>query len=1178
MLLGVPGARPSPSASAWAIGAVRIPWTIRARRAAFTDAVTDSSGAIIPAFPGLSLIHSYLQRWQFSAATHCGWTNYKEGDMSSEHWAKRTGWLLSFAVLIISLRFVAPMSVSAQVAGATLSGTVTDPSGAVVLNSQMTIKNEGTGVTRNVSTDAAGFYSVPNLVPGAYELTVTASGFKTQVRSGIRLTVGAEQSLNITMEVGQVTQTVEVTGAAPTVQLATSTIGNVVDSTTVVELPLNGRDWTQLATLQSGVNLVQTQVTSGFTAPRGNRGFGTQLTISGTRPQMNNYRLDGISIVDYSGGSPGSVLGISVGVDAIGEFSVLTSNYAAEYGRTSGGVINAVTRSGTNGFHGDVYWFLRDEGLDSRGYFDAAQLPPFHRNQFGASAGGPIQKDKMFFFANYEGYRQVLGVTNVDNVPSQDARNGIIHNADGTITNITVDPKVKPYLVFWPLPNAGLVGVGNVGHFNVVASQNARENFVTNRIDRKISEKDSISGSWFLDKGYIAQPDTLNDVLLGNTSIRIMTTAEETHVFSPSVVNSFRIGYSRMHPIQNQPLSAIIPQAADTSLGALPGRAAPGLTVAGLRTFQGGLGAASHNDQRWNSYQLYDDAFWTKGAHSLKLGFAFENMRHSPENLSAHNGSFFFNGLTQFLQNQLHRADGPTQFIRVGLRQTLYGGYVQDDWRFRPNLTLNLGLRYEAVTVPSEVHGQLGNLRQFLTDTMPTLGSPLILNPTLRNFEPRVGFSWDPFHNGKTAVRGAFGIFDVLPLTADFFTATTSTFPFVTQVSVAKTFPQGSFPKVLTSLINAGAANSFAYQSYQFNPPRNYVMIWNLNVQRQLTPNTTLTLGYVGNHGVHMYNRSDDANTVLPVQYVNGVPLWPIPVGNGIQANPNINGPLQLGMWDGDALYDGLDVTLSKKFSHGFQAQGSYTWGKNIDTSSATTIPDPYSNSVATLYWFCSRCRRGLSDYNVGQNLTVNYIWDIPTPNSWGAVASYALGGWEVGGILTAHGGVPVSPLMAGDPLGQNNTIPNDFPDIVRSPGCQSLVNPGNVNNYVKLNCIALPKATPAIAAKCQAFGIQDGEPPKPGTCANLSGNAGRNSIVGPGVLNYDFSLFKNNRIKRISDSFNVQFRAEFFNILNHSNFETPVDNNTFFNEDGSRIDGAGALDGLSTTAREIQFGLKLIW
>jgi hypothetical protein len=492
---------------------------------------------------------------------------------------------------ILGFLFSAPLR--AQVSGATLSGTVTDPSGATVPNAQITITDLGKQASRTVTTDSDGFYTAPNFVPGIYEVRATALGFSTKVQSGIQLTVGAKQVLNIRLAVGQVAETVQVTVEAPQVELMSSTLGNVVNSTTVVELPLNGRDWAQLATLESGVNTLQTQITGGFTAPRGNRGFGAQLTISGTRPQMNNYRLDGISIVDYSGGAPGSVLGITLGVDAIGEFSVLTSNYSAEYGRTSGGVLNAVTRSGKNQFHGDAYWFIRDEGFDARGYFDAASVPPFHRNQFGVSGGGPIQRDKTFFFANYEGFRQTLATTNPDKVPSQDARNGIIvgggapladcssYNTATTTasqytlripgqSNICVSNVVIPYLDIWPLPNGGPIGNGNTGRYNVVTSQNAEENFVTARIDHRFSEKDSLFGTWFLDKARMSQPDVLNTVRLGNISTRLMVTAEETHVFSPSLVNSLRIGYSRIHPTQNLPIAGLRPVATDKTLGALP--------------------------------------------------------------------------------------------------------------------------------------------------------------------------------------------------------------------------------------------------------------------------------------------------------------------------------------------------------------------------------------------------------------------------------------------------------------------------------------------------------------------------------------------------------------------------------------------------------------------------------
>src|ERR1700730_7876968 len=292
----------------------------------------------------------------------------------------------------------------AQISGATLSGTVTDPSGAVVPQATMTIKNVATGITRSNTTSTAGFYSAPNLLPGVYEVKAEAQGFSSKIQTGVNLTVGEQQVLNFTLQVGQMSTVVEVSTEAPNVDLASSTISAVVSSTTVRELPLNGRSWTDLATLQPGVNSIQTQ--PDFTAgpDRGKRGFGNQLTIDGARPQQNNYRLDGISINDYDNGSPGSVLGVDLGVDAIQEFSVLTSNYSADYGRASGGVINGITKSGTNQFHGDAYWFLRSEVLDARNFFDTS-LPPFHRNQFGASGGGPIKKDKSFVFADYQGIR-----------------------------------------------------------------------------------------------------------------------------------------------------------------------------------------------------------------------------------------------------------------------------------------------------------------------------------------------------------------------------------------------------------------------------------------------------------------------------------------------------------------------------------------------------------------------------------------------------------------------------------------------------------------------------------------------------------------------------------------------------------------------------------------------------
>jgi hypothetical protein len=1058
----------------------------------------------------------------------------------------------------------------AQVTGATLSGTVEDASGARLPQAQISIRNVSTAITTGATVDSSGFYTVPNLLPGSYEVTASARGFATQIERGITLTVGAEQVLNFRLRVGNVSEKVEVTGAAPAVQLGTSNIGGVVESRVMVDLPLNGRDWTQLATLQAGVNVVETQQPLSNAAARVNRGFGNSVAISGTRPQANNYRLDGISVVDYSGGPPGSVLGVALGVDAVAEFSVVTANSSAEYGRTSGGVVNAVTKSGTNQIHGDAYWFLRDEDFDARNFFDR-QIAPFHRNQFGVSAGGPIQKDKTFFFADYEGFRQALGTTAVDNVPSQDARNGILHNADGSTTTIKVDPLVQPFLAFWPLPNAGLIGTGNTGHFLTVINAVSRENFVTARIDRKFSDKDSIFGTYLYDPALVESPDALQTVLNSNNSGRQTIALEETHVFTPSLVNSVRVGYSRVSANSSKTLSLINPLAGDTSLGAFAGQGPPTISVPGLTAFGGGKGALSTIFHHWNSYQVYDDAFLTRALHSLKFGFAFERMQDNVLSSQRPDGSFTFPSLEGFLLNQPTTFQGgvPGSFTPRGERASLFGGYLQDDWRWRPNLTLNLGLRYEASTVPTEIQGKLENL-QVLTAVPPGhLGSPLFNNPTLRNFEPRVGFSWDPFRDGKTALRGAFGIFDKLPILDEAYQLYTACAPFATFIT-GTGLATGSFPTGAAA-VGKVLPSTLRYCYAQFNPKRNYVEIWNLNVQRQLTATTTMTVGYVGNHGVHMVNRNDSYNMVIPTATPQGY-LWPSPIGSGTLLNPNAGAILGL-VWGGTALYDALEVQVTKRVSHGFQVQGSYTWAKGIDTGSANTVSDPYTNSITSLLWFCNSCRRGLSDFNIAHSLVANYLWDVPTPKNWGVIASHVLGGWEVGSIIVAHTGIPFTPLIGGDPLGTRSSDPFAYPNRLHGPGCGSPVNPGNPNNYIKLNCFALPVAPTSLAAQCSPFGFPSA--PITGTCANLLGDAGRNSIVGPGLVNVDFSVFKNIHIR---EALNAQFRAEFFNIFNRANFAAPIDNETLFTQAGTAVSGAGAIDQTATTSRQIQFALKFIW
>jgi hypothetical protein len=427
--------------------------------------------------------------------------------------------LTVFSILVIL--FSVP--IGAQVAGGTLSGTITDPSEKLVPQAQVSITNVATGITTTVSTNSDGFYIAPNLLPGEYQVTVSAKGFSTETKKGISLTVGAHQVFNLTLQVGSAARTVvEVTTEAPAVQLASSDISAVVNANTVRELPLNGRSWTDLAALQPGVETIQTQPSFATGSDRGNRGFGQQLTISGARPQQNNYRLDGVSLNDYANGAPGSVLGGNLGVDAIQEFSVLTSNYSAEYGKTSGGVVNAVTRSGTNTFHGSVYEFLRNSALDARNFFEdpTAAKASFKRNQFGGAIGGPLVKNRTFFFADYEGIRQSKGIANLNFVPSPAARSGNIHDTTtGQPVTVTVDPAIQKYLALYPVP-ALCDPAADVCKSVFNGQQVVSENFVTTRIDHKFSEKDSLFGTYLYDKTPYSSPDSFGNVGLNTLSSR----------------------------------------------------------------------------------------------------------------------------------------------------------------------------------------------------------------------------------------------------------------------------------------------------------------------------------------------------------------------------------------------------------------------------------------------------------------------------------------------------------------------------------------------------------------------------------------------------------------------------------------------------------------------------------
>jgi outer membrane receptor protein involved in Fe transport len=1191
--------------------------------------------------------------------------------------------LSSFCGLFLIVLFVlgsrGALSLHAQAIGGTILGVVTDPSGGAVPNVEISIANTATGLVTKFTTTAEGFYSVPNLLPGPYQVTAKSAGFSTAVVNGITLTVGAQQSVNIALKVGETSQQVEVTSTALSVELASSTLSDVVSGSEVRDMPLNGRSWTDLAQLQPGVNAVHTQAAAS-TSDRASRGWGTALSVSGARPTSNNYTLNGISLNDNMNTAPGSFLAGNLGVDSIGEFSVLTGNFSAQYGKSAGGMINAITKSGTNEFHGSAYEFLRNSAMDAKNFFDpAGPISPFRRNQFGASAGGPIQKDKTFVFGDYEGLRQSLSLSQVVNVPSAAARAGNLCSPPNCATthtimdptlglqdsvtcatpgnpsnctyplggpvppgNVTcnsstnvctapppfaINPNVAAFLPLWPLPNGQIIcpfascvsGAGDTGLYAFSGSQVTPENFATVRLDRKIGDKDNLFGTFLIDRQSQSQSDSLGDMTTSRSINRQTWTVEDSHTFSPSLINVVRVGYNRQSITSPSGATALNPIAADTTLGIASGQTIGRIVVGGLTAFQGGLTLWQSAHSTWNSFQESDDLFIIKGIHSLKFGFALER-----DQLNTAGPGGFAGGWSTF-SNYPNFLDGsPSSLIAnsgVGdlsthPRQWVWGAYAQDDVRLTPHLTINAGLRYEyAANMTTHHSGTLANL-ECQACPFPIMQAPLTYNPPLQaivnqydpapvygpiinvprlNFEPRVGFAWDPFGNGKTAVRGAFGVYDVL---LTFYAQEATDWPGL-QSSNSGTIPVESWPKGNFSATSSDINSKRAFWQ-EHAPKTNYVMQWNLSVQHQFTNTLSVLVGYVGDKSIHNAFHFDDFNVIFP-NLSSGVPLWQCGTlatapGPGFDPTrkcplfPNaanlagINGPktstnpggLDLiahhinccigrepgRIWNGYGYYEGLQVAVQKALGHGLSLQGSYTFSTNIDTSSGTTIGDPYVNSISSsLYYWDNKLRTGLSDTNIRHNLVVSFSYQVPTPPLGSEILKAITGGWQTGGILTVQSGQPMTALISGDAIGEGNSDPISYPNRLGGPGCQSLVNPGNVQNYIKVQCFAA--TTPVLYQ---------------GSYWLTGGNLGRNSIPGPGLGTLDLSLFKNNYIKRISESFNAQFRFEAFNVFNRPNFSPPTDNEYLFDQKGVPIPGAGAIDLTTTTSRQLQVALKIIW
>lgn len=1068
----------------------------------------------------------------------------------------------------------------AQVSTGTILGRASDPKGAVIPGATVKIMNLASGIVTASTTNTDGLFNVPNLQAGHYSVLLSAPGFTIVEAANITLNVGARVQVNLTLQVGVISQKVVVTAAAPEVDLVSSTIQPIVNDHTIVQLPLNGRDWASLANLQPGVVPARTQPPVALTNQRANRGVGNQLVVSGARPQMNNYRVDGISINDYSNGGPGGVNGGSLGVDAIQEFSVVTGDATADYGKTAGGVINAVTRTGGNKVHGSLYEFLRNSALDARNEFDQPNhIAPFRRNQFGASLGGPMAKNRTFFFGDYEGLRQYQSQNLASTVPSDSARAGMLHGSNcpggASQCTVTVDSAVKPYLDFYPAGVATSNPDYNTFLFNDPAVTS--ENYFTIRADHRLSGSDSLSATYFFDSGTITSSDPFDVVNTGNVDKRQMAEISESHTFTPSLLNSARFGYSRVISEAPRTLGAVNSLASETSLGFIPGHNAGLINVAGLSNFQGGLNGVGEFDFHLNSFQAYDDFYLSRGKHSLKAGFAFERLQNNQLGHFNPNGQYIFTSLGNFLTNQPFQFNGPlAQAIAPrDLRQSVIGAYIMDDYHVLQNLTLNLGLRYEIATVPTETAGRLSNLPT-LTATAPLLGSPFFSNPTLRDFAPRIGFAYDPFRDAKTSIRGGYGIYDALPLNYLYEGLSIFAAPFF-QSGTVTNLAAGTFPTSGYSLLTPV---TFRYSYTPQNPQRSYMQQWSLSIQRELPDRFAAQIAYQGSHGVHLPYREDDINTVQPMGIINGLYEFPSLINNtaGNTPNPKLNnslGQISAMLPIGYSDYAGLQAQLTKVLTKSFQMQASYTLQKNIDDGSSSTFGDTFANSVSSLPFFAPDRRRAVSDFNIENNFVFNYIYLLPgAPESMGG-AGYLLDGWQLGGIYMVSSGLPFTPLISGDSMGLRSADTFGFPNRNSSTGCSgNVVNPQNKSHYIKTECFSYPTETTNFNP--------------------FLGTSRRNSLIGPGLQDFDMSFFKNNHVHGLGEDINIQFRAEIFNIFNRVNYGAPLKSATFLfappappklvngtytgSLNGSPIASAGTLTNTATSSRQLQFALKVIF
>jgi outer membrane receptor protein involved in Fe transport len=1033
---------------------------------------------------------------------------------------------------------------AAQAVRAAVLGTVTDRTGAVLPGATVNVTNTDTGVVQSTVADSQGRYTVTNLLPATYNVEASLSGFQTLVRQGIRLVVGSQTVVDFTLGPSAVQETITVTAAAPVVDTVSVALGTVIEQKQMAELPLIDRSYSKLIVLAPGANEVPATTAGG----QFQQFFGRQpqYTVSGARPEGQVFLMDNTNVQNYwNRGSGSGQLGTTLGVEAIAEYQVLTNTYSAQFGG-NGVAINAITKSGTNQWHGSVFEYYRNDGLDASNYFDkllGRPDPTFNKNQFGGSFGGPLVKNKAFYFVTYEGLRQTVGQTQAINVPDANARNGIINGV-----SVGVDPAIAPVLQLYPLPTrqTPAQAAQGIGRVDLINESPADEDYFVGRFDYTLSGTTNLFVRYTGDIASVFEPNSGSPIPLWQSDDKTnnhYATAELRQVVKTSLANTLRVGGTRTQE-----------NAARTDLdngllvyfpGRMSGTVNPGSGVAGI----GGNQVLPFR-QRQARVIVGDDVVWAVGGHSVKFGVEYERQKTSIDLPLFADGAWTFPSLTAFLQNQpslfLGALPGADDASR-NIEEWRITSYVHDEWRLGNRITLNLGLRYDPRAIPTlDKAAALVDLAQSTGFTPIT--EAFSRNPTLNNWEPRVGVAFDPSANQKMSIRAGYGIFHS-PITANRLgPAYSLNPPFALGAQVRLPFP----PVPVFPTPNPSASQISQMQALDYNmgdSPRLHQ--WNVNVQRELFSATSVTLAYVGSRGDHL-QRQRDTNPVTPRTLTDGTVVYGSRNGAQTISNPRVNpqfAALVSANTYAESDYHSFQAALNRRFASNVQSQLSYTLSRCRDTTSGNSL---FEGGTAATNPYDEEYDFGPCLIDRTHNLRASAIYQLPFK------ANAFVSGWQASAIVSAVSGAPFTPLVGFDQSGLQ-TGGTQRPNLAAGRSLDDAVTGGRLDTacgciigYFDPTFFTLPAA------------------------GSLGTGVGRDSLRGPGLLTVDLAVSKN---VDVTGGAYLQFRVEIFNLFNRVNYGLP--NSAIFvaTSDGGAVYNANA--GQITSAgppRQVQFGAKLVF